>query len=238
MELNFNIKELFLFVTVSKNENTCTIFAEKNKIISWIPGLPSVEIEPETPQGTKLFSFNVTLNISEGSLALELGKNFTINWAIPYKRTFHYQYYTSYSHYYHPQIGVKLPGMNISTFVNLTGPIEELFPVSTGEIEQCSWGSFTFIEVPVEIYLQSPYLYHLGKVYMYNSIRVLENKQNPYQWVDSLDTDFSITANAGKISTNYRAHITLYYSLIMHYLYKFIVYEVSTCRSHSLTLFR
>ena len=217
LELNVNIKDQRLSVAVSNNENVYTVFAEKNKIISWIPGLPSVQIDPQTPQGTKLFSFNVFLNISEGSLALELGDNFTINWASYYKRTYH-PYHTNYYHYYQPQIGVKLPGMNISSFVNLTGPVQELFPVSNAEIEQCSWGNFTFIKVPVDIYLQSPYLYHLGQSYMYNSIRVLESKQSYFQWVESLDTDFSIAAYAGKISTNYHAHNTLYYSLIMHYL--------------------
>ena len=194
-----------------------TTFTEKNKVISWIPELPSVEIDPQTPQGTKLFSFNLFLDISEGSPALALGNKFTINWAISYQRTYHgynpayYNYYDFiyYSHYYQPQIGVKLPGINISTFVNLTGPIEELFPMSNAEIEHCSWANFTFIKVPVEIYLQSPYLYHLGKLYMYSSIRVLENKQNPYPYVDSLDTSFTITANAGKISANYYKHTTL-----------------------------
>ena len=88
-----------------------------------------MEIDPQTPQGTKLFTFSLFLNISEGSPALEIGKNFTIVWDFYYDGTFHTDYSTDFSylhhyyHYYHPQLGVKLPGMDISSFINLTGPV-------------------------------------------------------------------------------------------------------------------
>ena len=218
--------------------------AETNEIISGIPELPSVEVDPQTPQGTKLFSFNLFLNISEGSPALEIGENFTIMWSFYYDGNFHgddptsYYYLYHHYHYYQPQIGVKLPGMNTSTFINLTGPVQELFPVSNTEIEQCSWGGFTFIKVPVEIYLQSPYLYHLGTLFLHNYIRLQEKKQDYFQWVDSFGTEIFITTNAGKISTDYYTHTmyTLHYFLIMNYLQKSKDYESISKKTHMLTL--
>ena len=179
-----------------------------------------MEFDPQTPQGTKLFSFDMLLNITKGSPILELGENFTINWFFYYDGNYHgddvnFVYYLNhYYHYYEPQVGIKLPGMNTSAFINLTGPVEELFPLSNTDIEQCSWGGSTFIKVPVGIYLQSPYLYHLGTLFLYSYINVLEKKQNYFQWVDSFDTEFFITTNAGNIPTKYCMHATLYYFLI------------------------
>ena len=95
--------------------------------------------------------------------------------------------------YYAPEFGIKLSGMDISAFIDLKGPIEELFPVSNTEIEQCSWGGSTFIKVPVEIYLLSPYLYHLGISFIIYDIYVPGYGHPPhlYKWL-------AIETNAGE----------------------------------------
>ena len=179
-------------------------FVGTNALVSGIPQYPSVDLDPKTPQGTKVFSYNLFLNISTGSPFLELDGNSTIMWYLFYDGTYHtgdfydyyYQYY--YYHYYQPQFGIKLPEMEVSGFINLTGPIEVAFPLSNTEIEQCSWGSSTFIKVPVEIYLESPYIYHLGTSVLQGYIHVEENTLSNYQSY-YFGTSFIITTSAGRM---------------------------------------
>ena len=161
-------------------------FAGSDALISGIPEFTYVEINPQTPQGTKIYSYNLFLNITVGSPLMELDGNPTISWYLYYGETYHgensssYEYWDYIDHYYEPQFGIKVPGMEVSTFVDLTGPIEGLFPVSNPEIEQCSWGNFTFIKVPVDVYLVSPYVYHLGTSFIHSRILAESYSQSTY----------------------------------------------------------
>ena len=91
-----------------------------------------------------------------------------------------YDFWHYYYHYYQPQFGIKVPGMEVSAFIDLTGPIEELFPISNPDIEQCSWGNFTFVKVPVDVYLLSPYVYHLGTSFISSYITAESYSQSTY----------------------------------------------------------
>ena len=179
----------------------CTLFhfAGSDTLISGIPQIAVVEIDPRTPQGTKIYSYNMFLNITKGSPLMEFYGNHTISWLLYYFTTYHGkdiwsdEFWDYAYHYYMPQFGVKVPGMEVSAFIYLTGPIEELFPVSNTEIEQCSWGNSTFIKVPVEIYLLSPYLYHLGTSLIDHDIYVQGYKHSYlHHWID-------VKTNAGEI---------------------------------------
>ena len=131
-----------------------------------------------------MFAYNMYLNITEGSPLLELDDNDTITWFIYYDVDYHSRdLYTDqpYKHqYYQTQFGIKLPGMEVSATINLNGPIEEAFPLTSKYIEQCSWGKSTFIKVPAEVYLLSSYLYHLGTSLVYSYISVLKHRENYY----------------------------------------------------------
>lgn len=162
--------------------------AASNTNISVSPGLMGLKADPETPQGTLVFSYNMYLNISEGTNILQLDGDDTFSLHAYSGEVFHFSegdlsstelYY--YYHYYQTQFSIKLPGMEASTFINLTGPIQEKFPLSNALIEECSWGNSAYIKVPVEVFLDSPYLYHLGNIYVYIDGYIRENTQNYYQ---------------------------------------------------------
>ena len=156
-----------------------------------------MEINPQTPRGVKIYSYNLFLNITGGSPLKEIDGNSTISWFLYYDSTYHggnsssYEYYDY--HYYEPQFGIKVPGMDVSAFIDLTGPIEELFPVSNTDIEQCSWGNFTFIKVPVDVYLLSPYVYHLGTSYIGSFIAAESYNQSTF-----LFSRLGVETNAGE----------------------------------------
>ena len=140
------------------------------------------------------------LNMTEGSPFVELDDNVTLNWYFYYRPTYYHAdnssgYSNFYSHYYQPEIGVEVPGMEVSTYIYLTGKIEELFPLSNTEIEQCSWRNSKFIKVPVEMYLLSPYLYHLGIFFLSSSIHMYVGS---YYRSTYLGTNVVIETNAGK----------------------------------------
>ena len=146
-----------------------------------------MQLDPRTPKGAKIFSYNVFLNITNGSSFAEYEGDVVFRWsffpliALHDKGLFYY-------HYYVPQIGIKVPGMEVSQSVNLTGPIEKLFPVSNTEIEQCSWGNSTFIKVPIGIYLLSPYVFHLGTLVVDSIIIVQWFSQANYIYFGSFLT--------------------------------------------------
>ena len=172
-------------------------FTGSDALISGIPGFAYMEINPQTPQGTKIYSYNLFLNITGRSSLKEFDGNSTIRWFIYYHFTYHggnsssYEHYDS--HYYEPQFGIKVPGMEVSAFIDLTGPIEELFPISNPDIEQCSWGNFTFIKVPVDVYLLSPYVYHLGASFIASLISVESYSHSTY-----LFSWLGVETNAGE----------------------------------------
>ena len=168
----------------------CTLFyyAGSDALISGIPQVTFTDIDPRTSQGTKVYHYNMFLNISNGSAFTNFDGNDAISLSLKYQLTYHWEDPGSIEdwdyiyHYYVPQFGIKVPGMDISAFIDLTGLIEELVPFSNKEIEQCSWGGSTFIKVPVEIYLLSPYLYHLGTSLIVQDIYVQSNGQSYYQY--------------------------------------------------------
>ena len=140
------------------------------------------------------------LNITEGSPLLEFDEDDTIGLNV-YSGSWNVHYsngeLNTYIHYYQAQFGAKLPGEEVSTFINSTGPVEEAFPLSDPEIEQCSRESSPFIKVPVEVYLQSPYIYHLGVVFSWIEIYVTNNTQD-YSQTHSFGSHLSIVTDACK----------------------------------------
>ena len=174
-------------------------FAGSDTLISGIPEYALVEIGPQTPQGTKIYSYNMFLNTTDGSPFTEFDENDLIDWFIYYGSTYHgedpqsYVYWADIYHYYEPQFGIKVPGMEISAYINLTGLIEDISPVSDKEIEQCSWGNSTFIKVPVDVYLLSPYIYHLGTSFIVSRISVETSSQFTYRF-----NRLAVETNAGE----------------------------------------
>ena len=164
-----------------------------------------MEIDPRTPHGTKVLSYNMYLNITKGSPYLENDGNYTVNLGFGcctrlahnedlLSNEFYYNF-NFYNHYYRTLLGVKLPGMNVSASINLMGPFEALFPLSNAEIQQCHWRGSTFIKVPVGIYLLSPYIYHLGIMYVRISGVI---RDEDYYIKGRFEADSYIIANAGK----------------------------------------
>ena len=193
------------------SDSTSPYFAESSALISGIPEYTKIELNPQTPQGTKILSYNLFLNITEGSPFVEFEDDITLNWYLYYNSTYYHannsiSYPNSYVHYYQPELGVKVPEREVSTYINLTGSIEELFPLSNTEIVQCSWRNSTFIKVPVGMYLLSPYLYHLGIFAVYSDIYVGNNYKSAYLGMET---------NAGKKSCNNSMNATLYSSAIV-----------------------
>ena len=148
------------------------------------------------------------INVTDAPPLGEFDGNTTMYWYLYYGSTFHTEnpisYLNNYNHYYEPQIGIKVPGMEVSGFIDLDGPIEELFPLTHPEIEQCTWGGSTLIKVPVDIYLLSPHLYHLGTTVMYSEIYLEIYNQSAY-----LYNYLSIETNAGKKNMQFQCAFQL-----------------------------
>ena len=135
------------------------------------------------------------LNITNGSSFAKFDGDIVFRWFFHHSFSLH-NTGLFYYHYYQSEFGVKLPGMEVSQSVNLMGPIKELFPVSNTEIEQCSWGNSTFIKVPVDIYLLSPYLYHLGILTTISIVVVKSFSQTNSMLLDStLNVETSTSEN-------------------------------------------
>ena len=64
-------------------------FVESDALISGIPKATYVEINPQTPQGTKVHSYNLFLNITVGSPLMGFDGNSTISWFLYYADTYH-----------------------------------------------------------------------------------------------------------------------------------------------------
>lgn len=162
-------------------------------------------VDAKTPHGTKLFSYNLYLNITEGAPFLEFHGNYTLDLYFSYQSHFHngdlasneFSYDLNYRHYYRPTLGFKFPGMEVSSSIYLTGPFEVLFPLSNAEIQKCRWRGSTFIKIPLGIYLLSPYLYHLGVLRMYLRGSLRGNSQISYLR-EEISGDAFINTNAGK----------------------------------------
>ena len=169
-------------------------FAESNTLILGIRRYISVQLDPQTSQGTKVISYNLFLNITDGSPLGQFDNDDEIGWYIDHASVVqeeNYHYYLNYPSV--PEFGIKLPGMEVSTLINFTGYFEAIVPLSNPDIEQCSWGGSTFIKVPVEIHLLSPYLYHLGTLTFNSRITVYNNYQSLYFY-----TQLAMEINAGK----------------------------------------
>lgn len=190
----------------------------KDQVVVISPGVDGFELDPQTPKGTLISKYTLYFNVSDGSPLMNFNESGMLEMFVqsnPVRHSasegpststeFLYHY-----HYYKAQFGVKLPGVKEATLVNVTGPIDMILSLSNPTIKTCFRAGSAFIMVPVEIYLWSPFFYHLGLQWL--SLELILSKGIPKQYLAVLDSYLFISIGAGCLLDTHVHHLcTLIY---------------------------
>ena len=166
------------------------------------PGIRGLQFEPQTQEGTLISIYTMYFNISDGSPLHTFNASGMIEISVQSNAIKHFgketlpnssYQFPYYYHDYRPQFTIHLPGFENSTLINAAGPIDSIFPVSSSAIETCLRAGSKFLVVPVEIYLSSPFFYHLGHQWLLFKVAIIQNvpKKNVGVVVNNLFVNIS-----------------------------------------------
>ena len=168
------------------------------------PGIKSMEFDPQTPKGTLISVYTIYFNISDGSPLHKFNESGELEVFVQSDAIKHFgaegmssssNQFLYYYHYYETQFSVHLPGIEDTTFVREAGPIDSIFSVDNSVIETCSRDGSKFLIAPVEIYLSSPFFYHLGLQWL--SLKVAISQGDPKKYLGVVDNNLFLNISAG-----------------------------------------